>query len=222
MSATASFRHLPLLLAAATGLLAAAPAALAQKQTQQSGIYTCIDSQGRRLTSDRPIMSCLDREQRELNSSGTVRRVVPPVMTAAERDAQEARRRQEQEQIQRERNQTRRDNALLIRYPTRAAHEEGRRAALEQTQVVVQTAQRNLELLAEERKQLEQEMEFYAKDPAKAPGKLRRALELSDESVKQQQRTIAGQKAERDRINAQFDDEARRLTPGWQAAATRR
>lgn len=216
MPAIASFRYLPLL--AAVAGLTAAPAVWAQKPTQQGGIYTCIDNQGRRLTSDRPIMSCLDREQRELNSSGTVRRVVPPVMTAAERDAQETRRRQEQEQIQHERNQARRDSALLIRYPSRAAHEEGRRAALTQTQVVVEAAQRNLALLADERKQLEQEMEFYAKDPSKAPGKLRRALELNDESVKQQQRTILGQKAERDRINAQFDDEARRLAPGWQAA----
>ena len=58
------------------------------------GIYTCVDAQGRRLTSDRPIRACIDREQKVLNPSGTVRRVMPPSLTAAERAAAEARERQ--------------------------------------------------------------------------------------------------------------------------------
>ena len=37
------------------------------------GIYTCVDAKGRRLTSDRPIMECIDREQNELSAGGTVR-----------------------------------------------------------------------------------------------------------------------------------------------------
>ena len=30
----------------------------------QAAIYTCVDAQGRRITSDRPIAACMDREQR--------------------------------------------------------------------------------------------------------------------------------------------------------------
>lgn len=45
------------------------------------------------LTADRPIVECLDREQRELSPSGTVRRVVGPTLTEQERAAQEVQRR---------------------------------------------------------------------------------------------------------------------------------
>ena len=38
------------------------------------GIYTCVDAYGRRITSDRPIPECMDREQRQLSSSGVSRR----------------------------------------------------------------------------------------------------------------------------------------------------
>ena len=36
-----------------------------RSQEAVGGIYTCVDATGRRITSDRPIMSCIDREQRE-------------------------------------------------------------------------------------------------------------------------------------------------------------
>ena len=59
--------------------------AWAQPAQQNGSIYSCIDSTGRRITSDRPIPACLDREQRELGKSGVVKRVVPPSYTAEER-----------------------------------------------------------------------------------------------------------------------------------------
>ena len=37
---------------------------------QVGGIYTCTDANGRKLTSDRPIPACLDREQNVLNPQG--------------------------------------------------------------------------------------------------------------------------------------------------------
>ena len=54
---------------------------------QSAGIYTCVDAKGRKITSDRPIVDCIDREQVELNPSGTVRRKVGPSLTAQERAA---------------------------------------------------------------------------------------------------------------------------------------
>ena len=51
-------------------------------QACADGIYTCVDAQGRRLTADRPIRECIDREQNELNASGTVKRKIGPSLTA--------------------------------------------------------------------------------------------------------------------------------------------
>jgi hypothetical protein len=42
------------------------------------GVYTCIDAKGRKLTADRPIPECTDREQKILNPSGTVKAKVGP------------------------------------------------------------------------------------------------------------------------------------------------
>lgn len=184
-----------------------------------ASIYTCVDGQGRRITSDRPILSCIDREQRELNKTGTVKRIIPPALTATEREAREAREREAQLERQRQLNLQRRDQALVTRYPNQAAHDAGRKAALAQTQQVVDAANARLAELAAERKALDDEMEFYRKDPSRAPAKLRRAIEDNADAVATQRSAIAGQQAERDRINASFDAEAERLRPLWQAKA---
>ena len=197
-----------------------APAAGAQQQSQKvGGIYTCVDAQGRRLTSDRPILSCIDREQRELSSSGTTRRVLGPTLTAREREAEEARQRQAELDRQRARDAIRRDEALLARYPNQAAHDAGRKQALSQSQTVVDAAQARIDELQQERKGLDEEMEFYKKDPSKAPAKVRRAVEDNATAVAVQQRAIDAQQAERDRINAQFDQQLERLKALWQAKA---
>ena len=39
--------------------------ALAQTPPVVGGVYTCVDAKGRRLTADRPIPECTDREQRQ-------------------------------------------------------------------------------------------------------------------------------------------------------------
>lgn len=184
----------------------------------QQGIYTCIDEQGRHLTSDRPIPACKDRPQRQLSPSGTEVRVIQPAMSAIEREKQAAREREAEVRRQRALNAIRRDQALFTRYPTRDAHELGRKSALAVTDGVVETAEQRIAELQQQRKKLDQELEFYKKDPSKVPPKLRFDLESNEESIADQHQAIAGQQAERDRIHAQFDEEAARLAPMWQAA----
>lgn len=207
-------------LAAGALLLGGGVGALAQGggAAPSSGIYTCIDAHGRRLTSDRPIAACIDREQRELNRDGTVRRVIPPTLSATEREALEAREREAALKRQRERDLLRRDQALLTRYPDQAAHDAGRAEELAQTQQVIQAAQQRIAELGQERKALDDEMEFYVRDPARAPAKLRRALTDNAEAVATQRRAIAAQQEEQRRIHARFDAEALRLQALWPAA----
>jgi hypothetical protein len=109
--------------------------------------------------ADRPILACIDREQRELGGSGTTRRVLEPSLSAAEREAALSR--------QRARDMIRRDQALITRYPDPAAHDAARRAALAQTQAVVDAATQRIAGLAEKRKARDDEMEFYRRDPAR-------------------------------------------------------
>ena len=145
-----------------------------------------------------------------------------PAMTATEREAHEAEQRKQRRELELARSNARRDQALLIRYPNKEAHDAGRQDALAQSQMVVDAAQNRLNELAEERKKLDGEMEFYRKNPSQAPGKLRRAIEQNEEAMEQQRGVIAGQQGERERINASFDAEAERLKSVWQAAAEKR
>lgn len=184
----------------------------------QQGIYTCIDEHGRHLTSDRPIPACKDRPQRELSGSGTTVRIIQPPPTAIEREQQAAREREAEVRRQRALNAIRRDQALFTRYPDPDAHNLGRLAALAQTEAVIETAEERIAELKQQRKQLDQELEFYKKDPSKVPAKLRFDIENNAESIEEQRRAIAGQQTERDRINLQFDEEAVRLQPMWSAA----
>ena len=197
------------------GLLAAglAPALHAQ------GIYTCSDGKGRTITSDRPIRDCIDREQRELNASGTVKRLVGPSLTAQERSAVEAREQRAAEEVARQSEERRRDRALLSRYKNKDSHDAERGEALTQVDAVIAAAKKRVGELAAERQQLVSELEFYAKDPNKAPGSLKRQVSENEHSVALQQRFIGDQDAEKVRINSRFDEELGRLKPLWAAQA---
>jgi len=198
-----------------TGVLLCLPALAQGQQQNRSGIYTCIDSTGRRITSDRPIPECLDREQRELGPSGTVRRVVPPSYTAEERARIEAQRRAADEARARVNEERRRERALLIRYPSQEAHDRDRALALAQVDEVVDAVKKRETELAQQRREIDQELEFYQNDQARAPAWLRRKLEDNEQQVQVQKRFLSEQDQEKRRINERFDEELAKLRQLW-------
>jgi hypothetical protein len=211
MSSRLAFRLVPgCLLAAVLGPVGA------------QGIYTCVDARGNRLTSDRPITECLDREQKELSSTGTVRRTIGPSLTATERAAQEERERKANEERQRQAEERRAQRALLARYPNQAVHDGERAKALQAVQDVAAAGARRIAELKAQRAQLQQETEFY-KDASKWPPKLKRQIEDIEQQTAAQLRFIAAQEDEKKRITARFDEELARLKMLWArlpAAAT--
>jgi len=200
-------------------LVAALAQAQAQAQVSVSGIYTCIDSKGRKLTSDRPIPECLDREQKVLNPSGTVRTKVGPTLTAQERAELEERERQQAEARAQQAEEKRRERALLVRYPSLQGHDRERSAALAHVTAVAQAAQKRIDELLQERRKFDLEMEFYKKDPNKAPPALRRQIDEIEQGVQAQKRFIGEQDNERKRVSARFDEELERLKALWAAQA---
>ncbi len=202
---------------ALAALVASVSTAYAQKPV--AGIYTCIDSKGRKLTSDRPIAECTDREQSILNPSGTVKAKVGPTLTAQERAAQKEKDKLALEEKARQLEEKRRDRALLLRYPTRAVHDKERAEALNQIGVVIQAANNRIVELRRERTGIDAEMEFYKKDPSKAPPSVRRQLEDNDHSMAVQKRFIGDQESEIKRVNARFDEELARLKGLWPTTA---
>ena len=184
-------------------------------QACAQGIYTCQDGKGRRLSADRLIPECTDREQRELNASGSVKRTVPPVLTAKERAAEEAKAQQAADERKRIAEEKKRELALLSRYPDKSAHDKERRSAIAVADDVIESANHRIAELQVERKKIDGELEFYRKDLAKVPAKLKRLVEENSHQVEEQNRVIANQEKEKRRINARFDEELVNLRRLW-------
>lgn len=187
----------------------------------QGGVYTCVDSKGRRLTSDRPIVECLDREQEKRGHTGIVRQVVPPSYTADERAKLDAQRRLEDEQRARVQEERRRERALLIRYPNQGVHDKERADALSQIDEVIGAVNKREQALLAQRKEINVEMEFYQGDVSKAPNWLKRKIEDNEKQMLVQKRFLDEQAQEKQRINARFDEELAKLKQLWVAAGMR-
>lgn len=189
--------------------------ATAYAQAVMPGVYTCVDAKGRKLTADRPIPECTDREQKVLSPSGTVKAKIGPNLTAQERAELEQKERRDIEERNRALDEKRRDRALLTRYPNKTMHDQERQQALGQIDVVTQAAKTRLDELIKQRNGIDQEMEFYKKDPATAPAYLRRQHDENIQSQAVQRRFIGEQDGEVKRVNARFDDELARLRQLW-------
>lgn len=204
---------------AQTGFIAVA-FGLGSSMAVAQGIYTCVDGKGRKITSDRPIAECTDRAQQERTSTGTVKRVLGPSLTAQERAELEEKEKIEAEVRARQADDKRRDRALRLRYPTRVVHDKERSLALDQVDEVVKASIKRTLELAEQRKALDVEMEFYLKEPEKAPVALKRRREENENSIALQKRFIADQDQEKRRVNTRFDEELVKLNQLWGPAAS--
>ena len=194
--------------------LSAAISAQAQQESTQ-GIYTCTDARGRKLTADRPIPECTDREQKMLNPSGTVKARVGPNLTQQERADLEAKNKLDQEERARLNEEKRRERALLTRYPNKNVHDKERAEALGQIGVIRQAALNRTQELLRQRTEIDKEMEFYKKDPSKAPLSLRHQVDDMVQSLAVQAHFIVDQDAEFKRVNSRFDEELVRLKQLW-------
>ena len=189
----------------------------AQAQTRTlTGIYTCTDDKGVRRTSDRPIAECIDREQRVLNADGSVKRIVPPTLTAEERAEREAAERKMAEERAALNDAVRRDRNLKARFPNEATHQKAREAALEVVRASMRTSMQRIKELEAERKPLASEVEFYR--GRAIPARLKQQMEANDTSVAAQRDLIQTQEAELVRVNRIYDNELEHLRKLWNGA----
>jgi len=184
----------------------------------QSRMYTCVDAKGNTIVRDRPIVECLDREQKQLGNTGIVRNTLPPSYTADERAKVEAQRKAEEEQRSRVQEERRRERALMIRYPSQSVHDKERAEALAQVDEVIGAVHKRELALVTQRKDINTELEFYQGDVNKAPSWLKRKLEDNEKQMGVQKRFLEEQVQEKQRINARFDEELAKLRQLWVAA----
>lgn len=196
--------------------LAAAAVQAPAQQVAKGAIFTCVNAGGRTLTADRPISECLDREQRVLNSDGSLRMIMQPSLTSDERAALEDAERRKLLEREAKQDAIRRDRNLIARYPDDAAHGRARQAALDPVLNALKASERRLSELHKERQPLMAESEFYK--GKEMPAKLKSQIETVDVSIEAQRALVSNQTVELGRINALFDAERARLQRLWGGA----
>lgn len=194
-------------------------ACYAQNTGAATAVYSCVDAMGRRLTADRPIAACADREQRVTMPGGAVR-TIGPTYSEREKAEQAAQNRKEAEERYRASDGKRRERALAVRFPNKAAHDAERAEAVETLMTQIKVVQERKVSLMEDRKKIDGEMEFYKKDPSKAPPSLQSRLKYNREDIKEVDEQVASINEEIKRTNQRFDEEAQTLKQYWVPAPT--
>lgn len=184
--------------------------------TAYAKIYTCVDAQGRKLTSDRPIAACLDREQKQMTASGVVKRIVQPSYTKAELKEKERLQKQAEAKAAQERARANTLEALLQRYPTPASLKKERLEEAELIEVRIRDGYTRLKEIQARRTTLNKELAFYTKNPEKTPRPLKIQKKSLEDGIKKSHDYIAVQRKELVELHKKFDAEREILLPLWQ------
>jgi archaellum component FlaC len=177
--------------------------ALGAGTLQAQTLYTCKDAQGKTHTSDRPIPECSDRAVRILNHDGSTRREIPPPLTPEQRRQLERDEERKRQELALEREQARKDNALLTAYSRESDIENARKRSLVGTHDIIRASENRIKDIEAEKKKLVEELEFYKKRVAPVYLKIR--IEDLNKAVASERRIIAKQQEELARINGRFD-----------------
>ena len=205
----------PLLLAA---VVIALPAA-ARAATPGVPIIQC-DLNGKKVHSDRPIAECANKEQRELNPDGSLKRIIPPTPTADEVAAKEEKDREAKLAFAARNDAVRRDRNLMQRFPDEAAHRKAREKALDELRIAGKVYADRITVLTTDRKKLEDEKYFYENERVHKPlpSQLKQRIDANDALLEAQKSLAQNQVTETARINALYDAELARLRKLWGGA----
>ena len=187
-----------------------------QPQGAGKGIYTCIGPDGKPIVGDRRIPDCMDKPQTELNKDGSSRRVVPPPPTADEQ-AKFDRELQEMREARASKDEAAKyDRLLKVRYRNEQAHDRARDAALERLRSAMASSEKRVIDLADERKRLLEEAEFFK--GRKMPDPLRQRIETNAAGTAAQRQLMKQQQDQINDIDRQYDAERQRLRKLWDGA----
>ena len=205
--------------AALAALIAAASSGAAAADGARTYIYQC-ELNGKKVTSDRPIPECINKDQRQLNPDGSLRTIITPTPTDDERAEKERLDREREVERVAKNDAIRRDRNLMQRFPNEAEHNKARMKALDDLRVSAKNSEARIALLMVERKKLEDEKQFYVNDRVNKPlpSGLKQKLDANEASLEAQKSLAQNQESEVARINKLYDAELARLKKLWAGA----
>ena len=173
-------------------------------------IYTCKDTSGKTITSDRPLPECQGREGRVLSKTGTTVQTIEAPLTDEQKAAREAEEEKKKETAVVRAEQLRRDKALLGTYQNLDDLESKRQRALLQVEREMRESEKRMSLLEKTEQENKQEQEFYKRK--QMPGELKRRVDENEGALRAEKLLLASKKDEIVQVNQKFDDDKRRFT----------
>ncbi|WP_371323795.1 hypothetical protein VX159_15600 [Dechloromonas sp. ZY10] len=177
---------------------------------QAGNFFCCPDPQsGRRVCGDSLPEQCRGRAYRILDGNGNLVREVPAALTPEQKaaKAEEERRRQQQEEIERE--QKRKDTALLATYASQQDIDMAQQKAENDAKLNMQGLQARLDETSKKRKKAQEETEFYRGKPQ--PPELTQRLKSLDSEIAAMQQELTQKQRDFSGIKQRYDSERQRF-----------
>ena len=171
--------------------------------------YCCTEAAGTQVCGDILPQSCYGRAYRELGQTGQTLREVAPPLTAEQRAQRTIEDEQRKEAEARQKEQQRKDQALLNTYASAEDIEAMRKRALEDIDKSIKRAESRIVEIRAARKKFEDEAEFYKKKTL--PPDIRKGLRDADFEIKSQESIVEAKKKETDVIQAKYDEDRARF-----------
>ena len=187
------------------------PLILAHAAVHAQKIYMCKDESGRTLTSDRPIPECDGRAIREFDKGGTVRRDIPPPMTAEQKRQQQLEEERHKAEVAAADERKREDRSIRARYRSEADVEAARKQAIDGVQEQIKRDKAMLANAEKQQKQAHAEGDTYKQKNTPLPAGVKQRVEESDQAVEAAGKAIRDHEAEIGQINAKFDATLKRF-----------
>jgi hypothetical protein len=200
-------------------MLAAAPLCA---QAQGGLTYRCTGADGKKFYGSAMPMQCAGRLVEVLNSQGMVVKRIDPAAEEKERAAKAAREgRAPAEQSIAERDEERRNRALLATYTSAKDIEDARARALADNAVQAGRFEKRITDLRARRTRYEKELEAYKKD-GKASSTVEDNIKNTDLEIGAQEELLKAKRNEVGGINAKYDEDKKRYGEATAKAASAR
>jgi len=211
---------------AGAGVVIAAAALASFAAHAQTYTYRCTSADGKKYYGATIPQQCLGQPIEQLSPAGTVVRRIDPEGEERARLAKEAQAAKRREEDAAQKEESRRNRALLATYSSEKDIDDARVRALAENQKAIKEVEVRIAEIKKRKEKYDKEMEFYAEGAAKTdakkkssgpapkaskpPPKLLEDINQAEVDLKAQENLMSVKQKEVDSINAKYDEDKRR------------
>jgi len=179
--------------------------ALLPSSRANADFYSCKDSSGHVISSDRPIPECADKSTQIFKENGTLKSQIAAPLTPEQRRAAAIQEQQHQKEAQHQEELKQEQLFLIAHYPNESAIEAARKREIDAIDTKIATETRNIETATTA---LNNNQKMLPNLPKTQTLKIRETQTKIDDmtqSIQESTRLIHSYQAEEISVNKQFD-----------------